>query len=153
MLSRGRSPSGAGTEYDTDDSEVSRVTKDSRRRRSLLKRVESEENYENISSLQESRNVPSLKVLGSMTKRDAERELFSQPEGTWLLRYNNLHQETISVKTPEKVVHMKLYHSEGGVSLHEHKRPKPLHSLVKELQEGGKLGQQLEEEKNYPQNR
>ena len=148
MLSRGKTPSGAGTEYDTDDSEVSRVTKDSRRRRSLLKRVESEENYENISSLQESRNGSSLKVLGSMTKRDAERALFSQPEGTWLLRYNNLHQETISVKTPEKVVHMKLYHSEGGVALHEQKRPKPLHSLVKELQEGGKLGQQLEEEKN-----
>ena len=83
-----------------------------------------------------------------MTKRDAEKELFGRPDNTWVLRYNNLNQETISVMRAEKVKHMKLYHSEGGVSLHGDSEPKPLDSLIRELQQGGKLGEQLTWERN-----
>ena len=139
-LTRWQASPGSGTEYDTDDSEVSRVTQDSQRRRSLLERVESEENYENTF---DHHDAPPFPVWGQMTKRDAEKELFGRPDNTWVLRYNNLNQETISVMRAEKVKHMKLYHSEGGVSLHGDSEPKPLDSLIRELQQGGKLGEQL----------
>ena len=145
MLTRWQASPGPGTEYDTDDSEVSRVTQDSPRRRSTLEKVESEENYENSF---DHHHAPPFPVLGQMTKRDAEKELFGQPDNTWVLRYNNLNQETISVIRTEKVIHIKLYHSEGGVSLHERSQPKPLDSLIRELQQGGKLGEQLTRERN-----
>merc|ERR1712110_716706 len=73
-LTRWQASPGSGTEYDTDDSEVSRVTQDSQRRRSLLERVESEENYEN--TFDHDHDAPPFPVWGQMTKRDAEKELF-----------------------------------------------------------------------------
>ena len=144
LLTRWQTSPGSGTEYDTDDSEVSRVTQDSLRQRSTLKKVESEEDYEN--TFDHHVEAPPFPVLGQMTKRDAEKVLFDQPDNTWVLRYNNLNQETISVRKPEKVIHMKLYHSEGGVSLHSDSPTKPLDCLIRELQQGGKLGEQLTRE-------
>ena len=132
----------------TDDSEVSRVTQDLQRRRSTLEEIESEENYENTLLGPDHFDAQPFPVSGSMTKREAEKVLFGQPDNTWVLRYNNLNQETISVKRAEKVIHMKLYHSNGGVSLHENSQPKPLDSLIRELQQGGKLGEQFMGERN-----
>ena len=148
MLSRWRASSVMGTEYDTDDSEVLRVTQDLQRKQSSSEEVESEENYENTLLGPDHFHAQPFPVLGSMTKREAEKVLFGQPDKTWVLRYNNLNQETISVKRTEKVIHMKLYHSEDGVSLHEHSQPKPLDSLIRELQQGGKLGEQFVRERN-----
>ena len=148
VLTQWQASPGSGTEYDTDDSEVSRVTQDSQRRRSTLEKVESKENYENTLFGLDDHDIPPFPVWGQMTKRDAEKVLFGQPDNTWVLRYNNLSQETISVKRAERVIHMKLYHSEGGVSLQEHRQPKPLDSLIRELQQNGKLGEQLTKERN-----
>ena len=140
---------GNETEYDTDDSGVSSVGTGVSSVRTGLSNVSTglldEGQYRNASSgpHHHHHHFPLFPVWGQMTKREAEAVLFGRPDKTWILRLNDQNQEAISVKKQEKVAHMKLYHSEAGVSLHKHSEPKPLDSLIKELQLDRTLGEQL----------
>ena len=83
-------------------------------------------------------------VIGRMENQSAARFLQDKPNGSWILRLNNLGEERITVQKDDRPVHIKLYKSPtGGVSLRSSEKPVPLNTLIKKLIGQGTLKKQI----------
>ena len=83
-------------------------------------------------------------VIGRMENQSAARFLQDKPNGSWILRLNNLGEERITVKKDDRPVHIKLYKSPtGGVSLRSSEKPVPLNTLIEKLIGQGTLKKQI----------
>ena len=82
-------------------------------------------------------------VLGAMNNKEAENLLLDKPDRSWILRVNSDEEETISVKKPDKVVHIKLYFSPEGVRLTQRDKPGTLDDIINKLINKGTLGNQV----------
>jgi len=99
---------------------------------------EEEEEYENETATEK------FPVIGRMENQSAARFLQDKPNGSWILRLNNLGEERITVKKDDRPVHIKLYKSPtGGVSLRSSDKPVPLNTLIEKLIGQGTLREQI----------
>ena len=99
---------------------------------------EEEEEYENETVTEK------FPVIGRMENQSAARFLQDKPNGSWILRLNNLGEERITVKKDDRPVHIKLYKSPtGGVSLRSSDKPVPLNTLIEKLIGQGTLREQI----------
>eukprot|EP00092_Neocalanus_flemingeri_P026485 GFUD01028707.1.p1 GENE.GFUD01028707.1~~GFUD01028707.1.p1 ORF type:complete len:1203 (-),score=297.06 GFUD01028707.1:58-3408(-) len=81
--------------------------------------------------------------IGRMSNREAGAFIENRPIGSWILRENESGEKRITVKSPKKVLHIKLNEDKGLFSLSSGSLKTTLDELLQSLEEQGTLGVQI----------
>ena len=83
-----------------------------------------------------------------MNHREVEGVLWKEPIGTWIIFFNTDGDERLTVTQEEnKMKRFRIHRIGKGYSMKKGGDPVPLWSLIKELQEKGIIGEQMDNKK------